>query len=273
MSLIEIKNLIFGYNPNQIPLFNNFSLTLPKGEIISIIGRNGAGKTTLAKLMIGMLRPQKGNILIDNEATNKKTIAEIAEKIGYVFQNPNIMLFTNTVEKELELSLLRLNIPKEEAEKRIQEMLDFFNLEIYRKVHPRLLSRGEKQKLALAIVLIQNPQAIILDEPFSGIDIKQKIQIRDYIFKLKEQKRLVLIITHDLDAVLEYSDRVISMDFGNIIFNGQTEQFFYNPTNLQKVNLTETYMLSMFYSLRKEGLPENILKRKEIISYFKHKFS
>ncbi|NHJ03960.1 MAG: ABC transporter ATP-binding protein [Candidatus Heimdallarchaeota archaeon] len=273
MSLIEIKNLTFGYNQNQGLLFNNLSLTLPKGEIISIIGRNGAGKTTLAKLMIGMLRPQKGDIQIDNESTNKKTIAEIAEKIGYVFQNPNIMLFTHTVEKELELSLLRFNLTKEEAEKRIQEMLDFFNLEIFRKVHPRLLSRGEKQKLALAIVLIQNPQAIILDEPFSGIDIKQKNLIRNYILELKEQKKLVLIITHDLDAVLEYSDRVISMNAGTIIFNGYTDQFFSNSTNLQNVNLTETYMLSMFYSLRKEGLPENILKRNEIISYFKNKFS
>jgi len=152
-------------------------------------------------------------------------------------------------------------------------MLDFFGMTKYRKVHPRLLSRGEKQKLALATVLIQDPGAIILDEPFSGIDMAQKIIIRDYIQKLKDQKKLVIIITHDLDSVLEETNRVIALSVGKIVFDGEKTDFFRDSTNLRKAGLTETFMLNMLSSLHGKGLPETVLKRKEIISFFSKRIS
>ena len=268
MSLLQINALTFSYLPNS-DLFTNFSATFSGGEFVAIIGKNGAGKTTLAKLIIGMLKLQSGDVLVDGKSIKDKQIADIAEQIGFVFQNPNIMLFTNTVEKELELSLLRFNLSKEEINERINFMIDFFSLEKYRKIHPRLLSRGEKQKLALATVLIQKPKVIILDEPFSGIDATQKIMIRNYLSKLKEEGKLVIIITHDLESVLEYTDRVIALKSGKIIFDGETIDFFTNPKNISSIELTENPMLSLVYSLRNSGLPDKILRKDEIVSYFK----
>lgn len=268
MTCIELDDISFSYIIGRKGIFNNLSLKFNPNEQVAIVGRNGSGKTTLAKLIIGMLKPSSGQISSDGKSIEKKSIAEIAEKVGYVFQNPNTMLFTNSVENELSLSLQRFNLSKDEKEEKINSMLDFFGMAKYRKIHPRLLSRGEKQKLALATVLIQDPGAIILDEPFSGIDTAQKIIIRDYIGKLKDQKKLVIIITHDLDSVLEESNRVIALSSGKIVFDGKKTDFFKDSTNLYKAGLTETYMLNMLYSLHAYGLPKTVLKRKEIISFF-----
>lgn len=273
MTYIKIEKVNFGYDYNKKLLFNDLSLELDRGEIVSIIGRNGVGKTTLAKLIIGMLKPQTGKILIEDKDIAKKSTATIAEKVGYVFQNPNIMLFSNSVTKELELSLMRFNLTKEETKKRISKVIDFFSLNVYLDIHPRLLSRGEKQKLVLATVLVQNPQAIILDEPFSGIDNTQKHLIRNYLKELKNQKKLVVVITHDLDSVLEFSDRVIVLDAGRITFNGKTIEFFVEPTNLNKNGLAATKMLSMFYSLRANNFPKEIMKKDDIIKFFKKRLA
>lgn len=268
MTCIELDDINFSYLAGRKGIFSNLSLKFDPNEQVAIIGRNGSGKTTLAKLIIGMLKPSKGQICFDGKSIEKKSIAEIAEKVGYVFQNPNIMLFTNSVENELSLSLQRFNFTKNQKEEKINSMLDFFGMAKYRKIHPRLLSRGEKQKIALATVLIQNPDAIILDEPFSGIDMAQKIIIRDYLGKLKDQKKLVIIITHDLDSVLEESNRIIALSSGKIVFDGKKTDFFRDSTNLHKAGLTETYMLNMLYTLHANGLPKAILKRKEVISFF-----
>ncbi len=268
MTSIELNDVSFSHIAGKKGIFSNLSLKLHPSEQVAIVGRNGSGKTTLAKLILGMLKPSTGQISFDGKLIEKKSIAEIAEKVGFVFQNPNIMLFTNSVKNELLLSLQRFNFSKNEKNEKINSMLDFFGMTKYRKIHPRLLSRGEKQKLALATVLIQEPDAIILDEPFSGIDMAQKIIIRKYIGKLKEQKKLVIIITHDLDSALEESNRIIALSSGKIVFDGKKTDFFKDSTNLRKAELIETCMLNMLYSLHEDGLPETILERKEVISYF-----
>jgi len=270
MITIDLEAISFSYT-NQKGIFSNLSVKFEANEQVAIIGRNGSGKTTLAKLIIGMLKPNSGQITFNDRSIEKESIANIAEMIGYVFQNPNIMLFTNSVEKELLLSLQRFSLTKDEKYTKVNEMLNFFGIEKYRKIHPRTLSRGEKQKLALATVLIQNPEAIILDEPFSGIDTAQKIIIRDYIKKMKKQGKLILVITHDLDSVLEESNRIIALNDGKIVFDGKKNDFFSDPINLEKVGLVQSPMLSMLHNLRSSGLPSTILKRDQLIEYFSEK--
>lgn len=271
MTYLEIKDVVFQYNPKHKPAIQETTLALSKGEQVAIIGENGAGKTTLAKLLIGMLKPQKGSISVDGKLITKLSIADIAEEIGYVFQNPNVMLFTNTVKQELELSLLRFNYSKEEKEKKIDDILEFFSLTKYKTTHPRLLSRGEKQKLALAAVLIQEPATIILDEPFSGIDRSQKFLLMEYIRELKAQGKLVIIISHDLDSIIEETDRIIAMHKGKIVYDMPTLDFFKDKKRLLEIGLIETKMLKMILNLRKNGLPKEILRRNELISFLKTK--
>ncbi|NHJ32685.1 MAG: energy-coupling factor ABC transporter ATP-binding protein [Asgard group archaeon] len=270
MTYIEVSNLSFGY-PNSSLLFSNISLSFKLGEQVAIIGRNGSGKTSLVKLINGMLKPSIGQIRISGELAEDKSIADIATKIGFVFQNPNKMLFTNNVEKELELSLLRLNLAEEERVSRINEMLDFFELHSYRKSHPRNLSRGEKQKLALATVLIQDPQAIVLDEPFSGIDFKQREIISNYIKIMSEKGKLVIIITHNIDSILESCSRVVALNEGQIIYDLSINDFLLDETCLSKVGLIPTNYLKMLFNLRKIALPYEIYRKEELIKFFKQK--
>lgn len=268
MSYIDVSGLSFGYNKDSL-LFNNVAVSFNLGEQVAIIGQNGSGKTTFVKLLNGMLKPQRGRIKISGESTSDKSIADIATKVGFVFQNPNQMLFTNTVEKELALSLLRLKIGKKEQDARINDMLSFFNLEQYRTTHPRNLSRGEKQKLALATVLIQEPQAIILDEPFSGIDFKQRENLTKYIRILSEEGKLIILITHNIDSILENCSRVIALDEGEITYDLPIHDFLMDETNLSKIGLLPTNYLKMLYKLRDIGLPREIYRKEDLIGYFK----
>ena len=269
MNFISISNLSFSYSKNY-PLFENLNLSFMRGEQIAIIGRNGAGKTTLVKLILGMLKPINGQIIIDEESIKNKSVAEIASKVGFVFQNPNIMLFTNSIEKELELSLMRFKLSKEEINQRITNILEFFNMTSYRKYNPRNLSRGEKQKIAIATVLIQEPQAIILDEPFSGIDVTQQLQIANYLAELKKQNKLIILISHNLDMLFEKSSRIIALKNGKIISDSAIEKFLEDMNNLTEVGLKKTSFLEMIDNLRKNNLPTNVYTKNDLIDYIIH---
>ncbi|MGC9778622.1 MAG: ABC transporter ATP-binding protein [Candidatus Heimdallarchaeota archaeon] len=268
MSYIELSNLSFYYRKGKA-LFDNISLTFNLGEQVGIIGRNGAGKTTLVKLLIGMLKPQKGTISIEGSSIKNKSIADVATKVGFVFQNPNQMLFTNTVEKELELSLMRFELSKEVKQSQVNKILDFFDMDELRTMHPRNLSRGEKQKLALATVLVQEPQAIILDEPFSGIDMTQRLLIVKYLNELKKQGKLIILVSHNLDLILETTDKIIALKEGKVAYNMSIVQFFQNSEHLKEIGLIQTDYLSMLKSLKKFGLPNEILKKDDLLNFYK----
>jgi energy-coupling factor transport system ATP-binding protein len=268
MSYIELKNITFGYT-KKTPLFNDLSLSFNLGEQVAIIGRNGSGKTTLVKLIIGLLKPIKGQIKISSDNIRSKLIADIATKVGFVFQNPNQMLFANSVKKELELSLQKFNFSKEIKKEKIISILEFFDMVPFLERNPRLLSRGEKQKIALATVLIQEPDAIILDEPFSGIDMTQRLAITNYLSELHKQGKLIIVITHNLDLVVKHSSRIIGLKDGELAFDTTTTKFFLDQHNLSAIDLDQTNYLSLIYSLREDGLPLNIIREYEIINYYK----
>ncbi len=266
MSFISLSHIFFNYSKNN-PLFENLNLSFDKGEQIAIIGRNGVGKTTLVKLILGMLKPLKGQITIDGENTSNKSIAEIAAKVGFVFQNPNVMLFTNSVEKELELSLLRFKLSKIEITQRVNNSLKFFKLEEFNESNPRTLSRGEKQKLALATVLIQEPQALILDEPFSGIDVKQQLVIANYLSVLQKQGKLIIIISHNLDLLFESCSRVIALKNGSIAFDSSIKKFLENMQNLSAIGLEKSPFMDLIDDLRQKNLPPEIYTKRGLIDY------
>ncbi len=270
ITYIDISGLTFEYIKDS-PLFKDISISFKLGEQVAIIGRNGSGKTTFAKLINGMLKPKKGSITISGESTKNKSIADIATKIGFVFQNPNQMLFTNSVEKELALSLFRFKLDKNEHEKRIKNMLKFFNLEQYRETHPRSLSRGEKQKLALATVLIQEPETIILDEPFSGIDFNQREKLIEYIRILSEDGKLVILITHNIDSIIENCSRVIALAQGQILYDLPVSDFLQDDSKLTKIGLESTTYLKLLFQLRNFGLPKEILMKNDLIEYVTQK--
>ena len=196
MSLLEVKDLSFAYK-NGVQIIERINFTLNKGDCLAIKGPNGSGKTTLAKLLTRILRPTGGHILLEGKDISELTLADIGKKIGYVMQNPERQVFSHTVEEDIAFSLRHRGFKSEEVEKKIDKMLDFFELNRYRKTSPFILSRGEQQRLAIASVLVLEPEILLLDEPTTGLDPLRKKKLELMLRDLYYNGTTLIVISHD----------------------------------------------------------------------------
>ncbi|ASI98692.1 energy-coupling factor ABC transporter ATP-binding protein [Thermococcus celer] len=195
-------------------------------EIVALVGQNGSGKTTLAKHFNGLLKPTRGRVTVDGMDTREHTVAELSRVVGYVFQNPEHMFFEENVFREVAFGPRNLELSEEEIEKRVKWALRVVNLEGYEDRVPYSLSGGEKQRLAIACVLAMKPKYLILDEPTTGLDARNAAGVIKVIRELREAGHGVLLITHDMDLVLELAERVVLLQEGRKVFDGPTEEFF-----------------------------------------------
>ncbi len=221
--LVSVERLGYTY-PSGLLALSNINLKIGEAEFITIMGRNASGKTTLAKHFNRLLIPTKGRIRVSGIDTRKATIAELARKVGFVFQNPNDHLFADTVYDEIAFTLKNLGFSHGEIELRTAEMLKRFKLSEYRDKYPRSLSGGEKQRVALASILVTNPKVLILDEPTRGMDYHLKSELMRFLNAYRAEGNTVILITHDVEIVAEYADRVILMSEGRVIVDGEKHQ-------------------------------------------------
>jgi len=211
-NFIVIKNLDFCLDSK--PILKNINLTLDSKEFISIIGSNGCGKTTLSKLIMGIYPYTKGSIKIENREVSEMSLFETGRKIGYLFQNPEKQIFTGTVYEELSFTYkYREDIDKKKKEREIQEILDTFDIGYLKNKSTFFLSQGEKQRVALASVLLNKPKFLILDEPTTGLDYKRKEILSEILDKYKN-KIGVLLISHDYEFVKKHSQRIMRLEGG-----------------------------------------------------------
>ena len=221
--LVSVERLGYTY-PGGLSALKNISLKIGGSEFITIMGRNASGKTTLAKHFNRLLIPTKGRIMVGGLDTREATIAEMARQVGFVFQNPNDHLFADTVYEEVSFTLKNLGSSREEIELRTAEVLERFELSEYRSQYPRSLSGGEKQRVALASVLVTNPKLLILDEPTRGMDYRLKSQLMRFLNEYRAEGNTVILITHDVEIVAEYADRIILLSEGRVIVDGEKHQ-------------------------------------------------
>ena len=217
--MIKCYNVNFSYTENILAL-ENICLKIKKQEFVGLLGENGAGKTTLAKCINGLLKPQSGKIVIDDEDISKFSVAQLAKKIGFVFQNSDHQIFAQSVEDEIKFGLKNLNFEKEEINIRVDKILKDLNLEEYREISPFDLSGGERKRVALASILCLDPEILILDEPTLGQDSKQKKYLITLIKGLRKKGKTIIIITHDIEFASEFIPRIIVMTKGQIIADG-----------------------------------------------------
>jgi energy-coupling factor transport system ATP-binding protein len=214
---IILNEVSFSYKKNQKNVINYFSYTFKSGKMYIIKGANGSGKTTLSKLICGIEKGYSGEIYFDDKNIKKYSIGKISKNIGYLFQNPTMQLFAETVEEELSFPYKITNKFNQEIEIKIAEILTKFNLNNCKEVHPLLLSDGEKQRLALASIFLRDTDFIILDEPSSSIDSKGKEFLADTINDYVKSGGSAIIITHDekFQNLLNYNE-IIDFDRGLI---------------------------------------------------------
>ncbi|MHA1370224.1 MAG: ABC transporter ATP-binding protein [Promethearchaeota archaeon] len=259
--MVEFKNISFSYDKNQ-KILENINLQFHKGEFIAIMGRNGSGKTTLLKHINGLLRPNKGKVFVENRNIEKYSVAQLAQTVGFIFQNPAMQFFQDTVEEEVAFVLDRLKYEYDDIAILVENMLKKFDLEKYRKTYPRYLSVGEQQKVALASVLISNPKIIVLDEPTHGMDYNQKSLFFSYLNEYRDKGNLVILVTHDVESIAEYSDRVVLISEGHVVVD-----------DLKRNVLSNALLFSPQINRLVQGfknLPQKILNYYELIKVINH---
>jgi len=265
--MIEVEDIQFTY-PNRVEALKGVSLVIKDGEFVAIMGQNGAGKTTLVKHFNGLLKPSKGIVRVNGVETTKTSVAALSRNAGFVFQNPDHQLFSETVEEEIAFALKNFGFEKEVIEKRISWALNLLGLEQYKKTSPFLLSGGERKRVALASVLAWNPDTLILDEPTIGQDYQQKEKLRQFIAQMQAQGKTVVIVTHDVEFVAECNPRVLLMKEGRIVADGEGREILTTPEVLAQSSIVLPQIAQVFMKLTPLGLPKNVIdvyEAKEIV--------
>ena len=256
--MIETENVYYSY-PNKVEALKGVSLTIQDGEFVAIMGQNGAGKSTFVKHFNGLLKPSKGTVCINGVETTKSSVASLARNVGFVFQNPDHQLFSETVEEEIGFALKNFGFKPEVIDERVTWALNLLSLTQYRKTSPFLLSGGERKRVALASVLAWDPQTLILDEPTIGQDHEQKEKLRQFILQLQTQKKTVVTVTHDVEFVAECNPRVVLMKEGKIVADGEGKKILTDPEILEMSSIVLPQIAQVFNKLSALGLPKDVI--------------
>lgn len=212
-------------------------LSIGQGEFVSVIGLNGSGKTTLMKMLEGLLTPSVGSVELFGQTVTKKNINELRKRIGFLFQNPDFQIFASTVEEEVAFTLKLRKLPENVIKERVEAALAQSGLLSYMGEHPQKLSRGQRQMLALASVLVGDPDLIIADEPTSGLDEAQSYMIMDALSELVKQGKTVLLVTHDLSMAKQYAHRIVSMYRHEIVLDIPGTEMGNHLDTLERIGL------------------------------------
>lgn len=242
--LLEVRNLTFGYERGRQTL-RDVSLTIHKGEMVSIVGKNGAGKSTFSKLVCGFETPDSGEILFQGRNLLQENIRHRAKHIGYVMQNPNQMISKTMIFDEVALSLRNMGKSEEEIREKVEETLKVCGLFPFRNWPVSALSFGQKKRVTIASVLVQDPKLIILDEPTAGQDFHHYTEIMEFLRGLNEKGVTVVMITHDMHLMLEYTPRALVFADGRLIADRSAAAVLCDPQLIRQAALKETSLFTL----------------------------
>lgn len=257
--VLEMDNVSFKYSNNRETL-KNVSFKIYKGEMVSIVGRNGAGKSTISKLICGFYKPDSGKILFEGKDIKKESIKKRAEKIGLVMQNPNQMLSKTMIYDEVALGLRVRGVKEEEIKERVLDTLKICGLYRMRNWPISALSFGQKKRVSIAAILVLNPSVLILDEPTAGQDFKHYTEIMEFLHELNKKGVTIIMITHDMHLMLEYTNRAIVLSEGKKLKEDNAWNILTDSEIIKQANLKET---SLYRLAQRAGIdePKEFVKR------------
>ena len=276
MKIIETLNLIFKYKtytenqeaPEEKTVLDDVSISIKKGDFVGILGHNGSGKSTLARQLTALLQPSGGTVFIKNmDSSRPENIIPIRRTAGMVFQNPDNQIIGNIVEEDVGFGPENIGVPTEEIWKRVEESLKAVGMTAYRLQSPNKLSGGQKQRVAIAGVMAMKPECIILDEPTAMLDPNGRREVIRTIHELNRAEGItVLLITHYMEEAIE-ADRIIVMDDGRIVMDGQPREIFSRVKELKSHGLDVPQVTELAWELKEAGMPltDGILSREELV--------
>ena len=242
-TILELGHLNFAYREGQ-PILKDLSLTIPKGQRLAIVGKNGAGKSTLAKAICGFIQTE-GTYFSKGEDIKGDSVKERAERVGYVLQNPNQMISTNMIFDEVALGLRLRNVPEDQIESRVHQALKTCGLYEFREWPISALSYGQKKRVTIASILVLGTDVLVLDEPTAGQDQRNYTEIMDFLDELHQKGHTIVMITHDMQLMLDYSDRAVVVMDGQVLADLTPAELLTQPEILRRANLKETSIFAL----------------------------
>ena len=262
-SQLKLDQLSFSYDGIR-PILDTLDIDIRQGEMLSIVGRNGAGKSTLAKVVCGFVREDHGAVLYEGQNIRSRSIKERAEIIGFVMQNPNQMISKSLIFDEVALGLRLRKIPEEEIKPRVEKVLDICGLSPFISWPISALSYGQKKRVTIASILVLDPCILILDEPTAGQDYRHYSDIMDFLREINRLGITIILITHDMHLMLEYTPRAVVLSGGLKIADTRASDVLTDLHVIQQANLKET---SLYYLAQKVGLPDETSFVQRFIDY------
>jgi len=261
VSLVRVDDLSFRY-PDGTPALDRVSCGIESGEFVALIGQNGSGKTTLSKCLAGLLRPTRGRIVVDGiDTATRGVMKQLVRKIGYVFQNPDHQLFNSTVYDEISYGPKNLGVPEAERDAIVREAAAVTGVreEIFSE-HPFFLSKGLRQRVAIASTLAIRPQIIVVDEPTTGQDYRQSMDVMDFLAGLwRDRGHTIIIVTHEMPIVAAYARRVIALCRGQILIDGPTADVFSQVDLLAETFVKPPQVTRLAYAWADAGVRPGVL--------------
>jgi cobalt transport protein ATP-binding subunit len=234
--IIETIGLWHKY-PNGVEAVRDVNVRIGRGDYIALIGRNGSGKSTLAKHFNGLLRPTSGKVIVGGLDTIGTRSEKLARVVGYVFQNPDYMLFSPTIEDEVTFGPRNLKLKPSEVKKRVEDALEVTGLAEVRKESPLFFGKGMRRRITIAAVLAMDPEVMVIDEPTTGMDYRGRESVMALIDRMNDIGKTIVIITHDMKVVAAHSRRALVMSDGKVILDSPTTDLFGNSNILDRASL------------------------------------
>jgi len=261
--LVSVRDLVYEYGGGKRAI-DGLSLDVYKGDFVALIGQNGAGKTTLAKHFNSILKPSSGSVRVCGIDAAKSEPEDLSRHIGYVFQNPDHQIFCQSVYKELEYGLRNLELPEDEIARRIDKVLELTGLAKVRDEHPFSLGKGQRQMIAVASILVLEPEILVVDEPTTGLDWAGIRRMMDLVHRLHEAGTTIVMITHDMDIVSHHANRVVAMCHGRIILDGTPDEVFGAEEELKAACVTPPEIVRLCAKLAGLGLDRVVTDETEL---------
>lgn len=267
MGYIQLKEVTFQY-PNGFVAIDNISMNIEKGETVAIIGQNGAGKTTTVKLMNGLMKPAKGDVIVGDWNTKEHTTAEISRKVGYVFQNPDDQIFHNDVYSEIEFGPKKLGFTKEKVKENVIKAAELANVSGFLDENPYNLPFSTRKFVTIASVIAMDTDVLIFDEPTAGQDMVGMNTLTKLIKELKNEGKTIITITHDMEFVINNFERVIVMAHKNILEDNDKREVFWNHSILKEAMLKQSFISDLAYT---SNINHKVLDVNEMVQYYLEK--
>ena len=253
-SHLSVKNLSYTY-PDGTRALKNVNMEIFKGEKVAIMGPNGAGKSTLFSHFNGLTEPTSGYLELDGKKMeyDKKTLLEIRQKVGIVFQDPNDQLFAPTVKEDVAFGPMNLGLDYEEVEKRVNEALELVGMKKFKDKTPHHLSGGQQKRVAIAGIIAMRPEIMILDEPTAGLDPQGVDQVLTILNNLNKDGMSIVISSHDIEMVNGFAEKIFVLYEGELLARGDKHEIFSNKELLKKAHLKAPITTEILYKLKEKG--------------------